>query len=191
MIEAFPLHFPKDVQRTKHPIRSKFKTSTLSVHRLTTEIIKEVRLLKGKNLIISSNIQLRKDGLPYSNQNRPRDCGVAVWFTVNNNQRVIACDKYVSVEENLYAITQTVNAMRSIERWGVSEIMDRMFQGFLSLPSEVHWKSVLGLSGVVTKEQLVEAYKKKAKETHPDTGGSSEAFSEVNMAYSQGLKEIS
>ncbi len=41
----------------------------------------------------------------------------------------------------------------------------------------------LNLCYPLTKEQLKSAYRRKAKETHPDMGGSSEAFRLVNRAY--------
>ena len=41
------------------------------------QIIREVRSLGGAQLIISTNIELRNDGLPYSNRRSPDDQGAA------------------------------------------------------------------------------------------------------------------
>jgi hypothetical protein len=43
---------------------------------------------------------------------------------------------------------------------------------------------VLGVDRSATKDEIKEAYKKKAKETHPDvSGGDAEKFREINEAY--------
>lgn len=47
-----------------------------------------------------------------------------------------------------------------------------------------HYLDALNLSFPITLEQLKRAYRQKAKETHPDLGGSAEAFRLVNTAYS-------
>jgi hypothetical protein len=46
-------------------------------------------------------------------------------------------------------------------------------------------KSVLGLSPVaqLTEKEIKKAYRLKARETHPDAGGSHQAFVKVNLAY--------
>lgn len=48
---------------------------------------------------------------------------------------------------------------------------------------------LLGLKLPFTKEELKSAYRKKALQVHPDTGGSHELFFSVNDAYNS-LKEI-
>ena len=46
-----------------------------------------------------------------------------------------------------------------------------------------HYLDALNLSYPITREQLKCAYRQKAKETHPDLGGSPEAFRLINTAY--------
>jgi hypothetical protein len=43
----------------------------------------------------------------------------------------------------------------------------------------------LGVKRNATKEEIKAAYRKKARESHPDTGGSSEQFKRVNEAYNK------
>jgi DnaJ-class molecular chaperone len=42
---------------------------------------------------------------------------------------------------------------------------------------------VLEIDKTASKEEIKKAYKKKAKKTHPDAGGSEEEFKQVNQAY--------
>jgi len=48
-----------------------------------------------------------------------------------------------------------------------------------------YWRaqSVLGLSVPYTQDELKAAYRRRAKETHPDAGGDESAFKEVAEAY--------
>lgn len=43
--------------------------------------------------------------------------------------------------------------------------------------------NALGLGGTFTEQELKRAYRRKAGVTHPDMGGTSEAFNLVNSAY--------
>ena len=70
------------------------------------------------DVIISTNLRLKKDGYPYSNQIEPSDKGCAVWWRESPAEKVIALDKYDRTADNLYAIGKTIEAMRGIERWG-------------------------------------------------------------------------
>jgi len=190
MIEAFPLCWPEGFKRNKNPVGSRFDKRFLSIKKTTEEIVYQLKLLGATKPIISTNLRLKIDGLPYSQQRQPDDRGVAVWFTLNGNQRVLACDKWRSIEENIWAIAKTIDAMRGIDRWGVSDMLDRMFTGFLALPSQPHWSSILDLPGTFSVEELKASYYKKAKELHPDNGGDPEKFAELNSAYESAKREL-
>jgi hypothetical protein len=83
MIEAYPLYWPEGRKRTTAYLREKARFD-MSFARARDEIKRQVELLCGKysnaNLIISTNIALRRDGLPLSAQKQPDDVGVAVYF---------------------------------------------------------------------------------------------------------------
>ena len=44
----------------------------------TQELIWELKRLGARGMVLSTNVELRQDGLPYSNRRRPEDPGVAV-----------------------------------------------------------------------------------------------------------------
>jgi len=54
----------------------------------------ELDRLGEKNIIISTNLALRNDGLPRANQKMPDDAGVAVYFTLKNEQKCFPCYKW-------------------------------------------------------------------------------------------------
>ena len=89
----------------------------------------------GSGVILSTNIPLRNDGLPYANSREPNDPGVAVYFQHKKREMCFACDAFKTVRENAYSIGKTIEALRGIERWGASDMMERAFRGFAALTS--------------------------------------------------------
>ena len=191
MIEAYPLHWPEGYQR-KFPVFSRFGKHTL--YGVRTFLGEEVRRLDGKKLIISTNMRTRNDGEVYANAKEPDDSGVAVYFDYNGAQRCLACDRFRKVWENTYAIGKTIEAMRGIDRWGVSEMLDRMFTGFAAIPEDAGktrpWHQVLDVDPGISADQLRRRYRQLIKEKHPDVGGDPEEFHEIMNAYEVGLREV-
>src|SRR5690606_30813924 len=134
--EAYPLQWPNGWSRTQYPMNSKFGSynDKPTIGSASDKIVYEMRLFGGTDLIISTDSKFRKDGLPYSSQRQPDDRGVAVYFTYQNEQKVIACDSFNKIGCNLWAIAKTIEAMRGIDRWGCSEIITKAFTGFTALP---------------------------------------------------------
>lgn len=192
MIEAYPLQWPAGYPRIGKPTdRYKFFPSGL-----TTELYglrEELRRMKATGVVVSSNIPVAADGNPYARYAKPVDCGIAVYFSVDNKAMAICCDKWNSVEANLRALTMSVEAMRGLDRWGVSQILDRAFMGFKALPEKAAgfpWWEVLGVSRVCTAMEVEEAYKKKSKIHHPNAGGEAHKWQELRNAYEEALKQL-
>lgn len=192
-ITAFPLHWPMGRKRTEHyrRARAKFETS-FAVAR--DELIAEVRRLGGRNLIISTNIPLRQDGLPYATYKKIEDEGVAVYFSYDGQPMSFACDRWDRVEHNMQAIVKTIDALRGIARWGTGDMMKAAFTGFTALPSpetKRTWREVLGLySGERNLEIVKAAYRRLASAAHPDKGGSHDAMTALNAALADAEKEL-
>lgn len=145
--------------------------------------------MDGKLPVISTNLEVRGDGLPYSRQRPITDHGVAVYFTRKGHQMVFACDRWDRIEHNMRAITKTIEAMRGIERWGSSDLMERAFAGFEALPAPDPWWRVLGLAHPnPTRSEIVIAYRKASQSAHPDRpGGSHDKMAALNAARDEGL----
>lgn len=189
---SYPLHWPEGWPR-RGPVkgwrRAPFGTGkTLAQARDT--LFKELRLLGvfTDSVVISSNVLLRSDGLPRSGQPQPVDRGVAVYFKLNKQDRVLACDTWDKVEANLFAIARHIEALRLQERLGVGTV-EQAFRGYAPLPEGRPWWKVLGLSSEnATLEQIEDAYRRGAMTLHPDKGGSVEGMAELNLARAAGRK---
>ena len=143
--EAYPLSWPAGWARTVSH-RREAGSFKVSLAKARDGLLKEITLLGGRHPIISSNLMLRGDGLPYAQQRRVDDCGIAVYFDYKKRQMCFACDRFTTIDANLRAIELTIAALRGIERWGASDMMDRAFTGFTALDAPTdHWSAVLGV----------------------------------------------
>src|ERR1035441_10176563 len=146
MTEAFPLQWPTGRPRTQYPARSRFDTSQ---ERAQRTIVEEVRRMGGSQLVISTNIELRRDGMPYANRREPSDKGVAVYFDYKKRPMCFACDRWDRIGDILYAIAKTIEALRGIERWGSGSMVEQAFTGFVDRKSTRLNSSHLGISYAV------------------------------------------
>jgi DnaJ domain len=192
MIGAYPLQWPDGWPKTlwhqrKRAQFTKYKRE-LSVMDGVERCLGELEKLSiGRDdIVISTNLKTRLDGLPRSDQAAPADPGCAVyWQTRNGKRRVMAIDRYDRVADNLAAIAATLEAMRAIERHGGAQILDRAFTGFTALPSQqrASWRVILGVNEGASLEQARDAYRKLAAQHHPDRGGDGAMMAAVNAAW--------
>lgn len=183
MTTAYPLAWPSGWPRTAPHKReaSRFKPAGLAAE--AEQTIAEIKMLGGQSPVISTNIELRRDGLPYSGRKAPEDPGVAVYFYKGGKQQCIPCDRWRTVEENLRAVWKSIEAMRGLDRWGAKSFVDAAFAGFVALPSNTrHWSEVLGVKLNASQDEIDAAYRSRARHAHPDAGGSTAAMSELNAA---------
>lgn len=191
MTTAYPLSWPQGWPRTPASKRHSSRFTPGALADEAQETIWELQRLGARHVVISTNIELRRDGLPYSNRRKPDDPGVAVYFLYENRQQCIPCDRWETVEENLRAVWKSIEALRGLERWGAKSFVDAAFTGFSALPgpaSKRAWWEVLGVSQWATVEEINAAWRDKAKRAHSDVGGSDAAMSELNVARDDGLR---
>lgn len=210
-IQAYPLQWPAGWRRTEsyQRDRAKFGKSErhyfssgsgsymrkrdLSISDGVQRVLEELARMSvhREDVVISTNVRTRLDGLPYSNAAQPEDPGAAVYWRKKGETRCMAIDRYDRVQDNLAAIAATLEAMRAIERHGGATILDRAFQGFTALPAPEAWWQVLGLSGPNASEaEIKAAHRRLISEHHPDTGGDTEKAARINRARDQGLEAI-
>jgi len=192
---AYPLTWPVGWKRTPAHLRalSQFKTSPDKAYQ---GMMHELQLLGAREIIISSNLKLRQDGAPYANQPRHSDEGIAIYFKRRGKDMVLACDKFIRREDNLRAIAKTIDAIRGIERWGSSDMMERAFTGFAQLSGPIilarPWREVLGFvdGDTVTFAEADRHFRDLIKGNHPDQGGDEEQFKELVAARDQARQEL-
>lgn len=151
------------------------------------------------DIVVSTNIQLRLDGLPRSGQAEPADPGACVYWRDGGQDRCMAIDRYTHVAQNIAALAATIDAMRSIERHGGATVLDRAFTGFTALPAPIvagmkrDWQVVLGLQELVLpdRDDVEGAYRRLASKYHPDReGGDAAKMAELNAARDEALEEM-
>ena len=192
MIEAYPLAWPAGWPRTSSYQRRASNFGEKSFALVRDELIRELKRYNATDVVLSTNIPLRKDGLPYSGYRQPDDAGVAVYFNLSSGGKkkplVFACDRWRKIEENIHAIYKTIDALRGIQRWGSSDLMERAFTGFAALPAPAAkkpWHDILGVHPSAPPEAIASRYKVMMFNAHPDMGGTAAAAAEINAAYDE------
>ena len=160
-----------------------------SMDEATQLLIGELERLGADDMILSTNVKRKLNGLPYSNQTPPSDTGAAVYFKLNKREVSLACDKWRRVECNVLAIAKHIEALRGQERWGVGSV-EQAFRGYMALPgigqsSNNNPWATLGVPINAGQEQIVEAYRALAKKFHPDNPqtGDADRFHRIKDAY--------
>lgn len=184
-------------KRSIHIAESQFRRQHGNGYRSMDDSSREIILQLSRmgvpdfRVIISTNVQLRRDGLPFSNQRQPQDKGAAVYFKMDSakpnqplRECVLACDKWNRVECNLWAIAKHIDALRGQERWGVGTL-DQAFAGYAALPPPSgarDWWIVLGVDRMAGMDTIKTAYRDLARVFHPDAGGTAGQMAELNGA---------
>lgn len=214
----FPLQWPVNWPRTsgirhgRGTLRWQAKFDS-NFARDRDAVVRQLRK-RGSHIVITSDLPTRADGLPYASANAS-DPGIAVYWVERGAERVIACDRWKSCALNLRAIDMLLEALRGIDRWGASEMVERAFAGFAALPPgrgeeyvappaprAKNWREVLGVdrASLGTELQLLDRdeqlaiikmrHRRLIKEAHPDAGGSHELAAEINAALAQAEAEL-
>ena len=189
--EAYPLHWPIGRPRTPSDKREwgRFKTTPEAA---TDGLFEELRRLGAKLPILSTNVELRLDGMPYASRRPPDDPGVAVYFEYHGKQFTFACDRYDQVHKNIRAIGKTIENLRGIERWGTGDMLKQAFAGFIALPApeaEKPWWEVLAVERDLDWTEVQAKHKRLALLNHPDRGGNHDRMAEINAALEKAKQE--
>lgn len=202
-VEAFPCAWPIDWPRTSEydrrasPYRSTFQHAR-------DGIIRRLRLMGAVEVVISTNRPGRGDA-PLPGGSDPRDPAVAVYWAERGEYRaghqhyqyrVVACDHWRRLSENMRAVHLALDALHTMKRTGTSQLVDRAFTGFTALAPDNRrrsWREVLEwIDGWRVSIENIEArFRDLAPKRHPDLGGSHEAMTELNLARVEALREAS
>ncbi|MFT7338162.1 MAG: hypothetical protein ACI92B_001491 [Marinobacter maritimus] len=198
-VDAYPLHWPANFPRTKpedrQPARFHRDGKPLTIAAARDRILGEISAfsrvghvwsIDPDQVVISSDVPLRRDGLPASGRRMPDEPGVAVYFELDGDAYCLPCDSWDRVPDNMAAIAAHLGAMRGIERWGVGDVRAH-FAGFVALehrPAQ-RWYDVLGCAPDADPSAVQMAFYRARKRVHPDHGGTAEQFQQVQDAFSE------
>lgn len=204
MRSPYPLQWPTNWKRTiaGHRKRATFQQGFAAAR---DGLVRQLEMLGAANGMITSDLPMRADGLPYAN-GRADDPGIAVWFVLDGKERVFACDKWTGHAANMRAIALSIQAIRGLDRWGASDLVTRVFAGFNALPpggdqesTKRPWREVLGVV-VANVEDLADsqrslqavrmAHRNLIRKHHPDLGGDHAIAAELNAALAEAEREL-
>lgn len=143
--------------------RALFKTS---YPRTLYLLEREIEALGGKDVTMGvglSETDIRLDGQPRANARAMGHPGVEITFHTPAGARSFSSDEFDDWQDNVRAIALSLEALRAVERYGVSK--GRQYAGFALLAA--------GPSQAELGERLVARYgsiKEALRHTHPDTG---------------------
>lgn len=199
-----PLCWPDHVARTLPARRGRPQFSEKSIADSVSFLRAEINRLNRRehwlnddSIIISTNLRLKLDGLPRSDQGEPTNTGAAVYFTLRFSRNgkwherpcVLTCDKWCKVAWNLYAIAKDIEAQRARERWGCTSV-EQAFRGYLAIPEKCggpSWWELLRVNPEASEKTIKDAFRELAKTSHPDKGGSVDGWARLQEAYEQAL----
>ncbi len=162
------------------------------------ELARELDAIGAKNVVILADCdesEIRRDGMIRSDA-RLRGPGIVVCMDSKYGALKYPCDKFTQWESNLRAIALSMEALRKVDRYGVTK-RGEQYTGWKQLPSNAtpaeEWacvedamrylSQVAGFTTVsFSVSDLTEAYRRAARKAHPDAGGSTELMSKVNRA---------
>jgi hypothetical protein len=194
----FPLTWPTGWKRTPTAERRRAPFGSVrrggageyaGKHQLTVAVASDRlqqeldRLADVSHIVLSTNVELRLDGRPRSPDAEPRDVGAAVYFRLDDKPLAFACDKWDRVADNIGAIAAHLEALRAQERYGVGTTA-QAFAGYAALPPEAgaDWWLILGVTAAAAPEQVEEAFRRLARQAHPDVGGDPAVMARLNTA---------
>jgi len=186
--------------------QSQFDTPWMKTVR---DLEREIELLDGKNVVIECDVReqdIKMDGMLRANA-RLASPAVAVAFeTKKYGPMLYQCDRYVrgydggdSWQHNVRAIALTLEAARSMDRWGATQT-GQQYVGFKALPmpagpvemSEDEAWSIIGSyqnASITwfrqnhTQEDLQRAFRLARAKNHPDRrGGDQTLWDKVEAA---------
>jgi hypothetical protein len=97
----------------------------------------EIEALDGSDVVIGIGLRpsdIRFDGMPKANAATPAHPGVEISFESRYGRLTYATDVFVDWHDNVRAIAKGLEALRSVERWGVSSTGEQ-YAGFAQLTS--------------------------------------------------------
>ncbi|MCH2546066.1 MAG: hypothetical protein MK052_00435 [Alphaproteobacteria bacterium] len=200
---SHPLQWPNGFPRTEKwekSINNSFKVG-LTLQEALTFVYDELNELGAKKATLFTD---------YENVEQPRsvrrvgsDNGAALSFEYNEQVYRMACDRWVNLEQNIYAIHLAIRNMRHIVLWGVGNV-ENVFGGYSTKAQQsaqprsgatnaktAHttdgWRLELGLGPTATLDDAQAVYRRRAK----NFANNQEELMKLNLAMDEATKALS
>src|SRR5215471_20384197 len=106
-------------QTLRSDIKQQKGTKAVTLRTACDRLQDQFERLGADDVVLSTNVELTMSGEPRGGRANPDDPGAAAYFTLDGEERVLACDKWLTVQENICALANHIDAIRRIERYGV------------------------------------------------------------------------
>jgi hypothetical protein len=168
----------------------------------TMELLgRELRALNAKLVVVQlamNEADFRNDGLPRASA-RAFHPGVVLAFESKWGPLKYSTDEFTDWLDNLRAIALSMEALRKVDRYGVSK-RGEQYTGWKALPMSTDpaanietedqaWRVIADAAGIPPDSSLLlngisedDAIKRAIKATHPDAGGDPDEFRRVMAA---------
>lgn len=192
--------------KTSRPVSSRFKagwTATLDL------LERELKHLAARDIVIQAFVhlsQVRNDGMLRADA-KPFQHGVILAFQSKHGPLKYPCDSYDYWQDNVRAIALALEALRTVDRYGVTKRAEQ-YRGWTALPPPEGVISAPGPVATMTKDEAIRFLaeiceynaeriaaailrnpgdadvfvRQAAAKTHPDRGGDPEKFKKVMRA---------
>ncbi len=192
--QAYPLSWPPGWPRHKGLRESdrRFSGPTYRWDRVFRGLHDELKRIGATKIVVSTNQPVRQDGVPYAQERRIDDPGVAVYFVRGKKALVMAQDRFATVIGNMRSLAMAIEGLRQMERHGGATMMERAFDGFIAIAPpdwKKPWREVFGVKPD-WRGDITTLYREKARNRHPDAGGSDSLMAELNVAFDEAKKEL-
>lgn len=180
--DTYPLRWPAGWPRATTRRSALYK---VTLEKAVSEAVAELKRMGAKDVVLSSNMRV---GLIRSSESELKDPGVALYWTSKKGQpMVMACDHWHRLRDNVRSIGLTLEAIRAIERNGASQILDRVFTGFVALPEAPDCWKLLGLGRNASKAAIGDRFRELSRTRHPDKGGDEREYASLTQAYHEAI----
>jgi hypothetical protein len=162
-------------------------------------LFRETELLGATHLVLQVDLQpsqIRSDGLPKAAARYGKNPGVIVSFDSRHGPLRYATDTYTDWRANLRAITLALEALRAVDRYGVSK-RGEQYRGWTAITAggaarslfttrdeaQTWMRKSAAECGIDTWDSWGALYKALAKRMHPDVSeGSTELWERLDAA---------
>jgi hypothetical protein len=143
-------------------------------------LARELRMLDARQVVIQVALEesdIRIDGFPKAGR-RARHPGVILAFDSKWGPLKYATDEFTDWEDNLRAIALAMEALRKVDRYGVSK-RGEQYRGWRALPTGSAGDDPVASLTREQAERLLESeggWSEAVKKHHPDRGGDPDRF---------------